>query len=107
MFLLLFLLVSTVLPDVNGEKKEYDLKKYYFENRRYFWGLMAAVVFVTMLIKFIKNFDQLSEINLLAPVAIALHLVLLSVLIITKRFWAHATIIIIFILITIQEIINK
>ncbi len=106
LFLLLFLLVSTVLPDVNGEKL-YDLKKYYFENHRYFWGLMAGAVLVTMLIKLIKNFDQLSEINLLAPVAIAIHLVLLLVLIITKRFRAHAIIVIIFILTTFLEIITK
>ena len=54
LLVLIFLSVSTVLPDDN-QQNGIDLIDYYFKNHRYFWGLMSSVVVVSLTIGFIKR----------------------------------------------------
>ena len=57
LLVLIFLLVSTALPD-DIQKNGVELKAYYFENHRYFWGLMSTVVLVSLSIDIIKRFHS-------------------------------------------------
>lgn len=102
--LLTFLLVLTALPDVI-EKKGVDLKSYYFENHRYFWGLMSSVVILSMLINLIKQFHQSGPIEISTILAVTILPILTITLAISKKYWVHSTIIVILVTGVILEII--
>ena len=106
LLLLIFLLVSTALPDII-EKKGVDLKSYYFKNHRYFWGLMTSVVALSTLIAFFKTIDNLSEFNFVNFLALVIFVILLFVLTLSKRFWIHSVLLVLFVIMTILEIVNK
>ena len=103
---LLFLLVSTALPDVI-DKKGVELKNYYFKNHRYFWGLMTSVVVLSMAIAFFKRIDNLNQVDISSLLALGIFIVLLIVLAISKRYWVHAVLLVLFVIETIIEILNK
>jgi len=102
---LTFLLVSTALPDVI-EKNDFDLKSYYFENHRYFWGLMSSVVVLSILINFVKHFHQLGASVIFTFLAVIILPILTITLAITKRYWVHSTILIILVIGITFEIIK-
>lgn len=107
LMLLLFLLVSNVLPD-NVEETGVDLKKYYFDNHRYFWGLMLGVLILLVAIRLIKHMDNLALINPLNMlVTSGSFMVFLLILIISKKYWVHASILVLFVIENILEIIAK
>ena len=102
---LTFLLVSTALPDVI-EKNGIELKSYYFNNQRYFWGLMSSVVVLSILINFIKRFHQLGQSDIFTFLAVIILPILTITLAISKRYWVHSTILVILVIGIIFEIIR-
>ncbi len=103
---LLFLLVSTALPDA-VEKTGINLKNYYFNNHRYFWGLMTSVVFLSVSITFFKRIGNLGQINLYHIMLIGIYLGFLFVLTISKKYWVHSVLVVLFVIVTIIEIYFK
>jgi len=104
LLLLTFLLVSTALPD-QIDKNGIDLKTYYFKNHRYFWGLMSSVVIISILINFFKQFHRLGSLNILFTfLTVSILPILTITLAISKRYWVHATILIILVIGIILEI---
>jgi len=105
LLLLLFLLVATALPDVI-EKNGVELKSYYFKNHRYFWGLMTSVVILSTSITLLKRYHELSTGNIYNLLAVIIYIILLIVLTISKRYWVHSVLLVLFVITTIFEILN-
>ena len=103
---LLFLLVSTALPDVI-KGKGIELKIYYFQNHRYFWGLMCAVVVLSTSIGLIKRLHQVGTLNFKGSLLVIPSIMLTMTLAISKRYWVHSIIVPIFVIGVILEIIGK
>ncbi|MCD4706357.1 MAG: hypothetical protein K8S62_01310 [Candidatus Sabulitectum sp.] len=101
---LTYLLVSAALPDA-VEGSGIDLKSYYFENHRYFWGLMSGVVILSLLINFIKLLHQADHFNVLTLLAVSALPAMTITLAICKKYWVHATILIILVIGFVSEII--
>lgn len=53
LLLLLYLVVSAVLPD-EVPAEGLDLKEYYFETRRHFWGLLAGVNLILLMFSLLR-----------------------------------------------------
>lgn len=94
---LTFLLVLTALPDVI-EKNGIELKSYYFNNHRYFWGLMSSVVVLSMLINLFRRLHQSGSIDILFIPAVIILPILTITLAISKRYWVHSTILVILVI---------
>jgi len=94
LLLVIFLLVSTALPDVIDEKG-IDLKHYYFQNHRYFWGLMSTVILLSMFIALIKQINQLGPVNVGNLAAVGVFISLFVILALSKRYWVHSIILVI------------
>jgi len=104
--LLLYLLVSASLPD-KIPNKGLDLKEYYFQNRKYFWGLMASVTLLSMLIYLIPNLVNDSQINLFRIISNIVFSILFILLMRTKKYWIHSTLVIILFIVQLIEIAQK
>lgn len=102
----IFLLVSTALPDsvpVGGV----NLKTYYFDNHRYFWGLMSLVVVISLMIAFVQQIGNQGPTNLVNLVAVCLFLALLLTLSLCRRYWVHAVLLVVLVLGIVFEMLNK
>lgn len=106
LMILLYLLISVVLPD-KIQKKGINLKEYYFQNHRYFWGLMAAVSLISILISLVPKLINSSPLNMPNIIAFIIYLSLTFVLVISRKYWVHSVLLILFILITLLEIVQK
>ena len=106
LLLLIFLLVSSALPDA-VDNSGIDLKIYYFKNHRYFWGLMASVVFLSIFIGFIKKIHQSHQINTSNILSIGIFMFLLGILAISKKYWVHSVILVLLVIQVIIEILGK
>lgn len=105
LLLVIFLLVSTALPDVI-EKNGIDLKSYYFKNHRYFWGLMASVIVLSIGIAFLKHINNLGTVNIFNLLSIGVFITLTITLAISKRYWVHSVILGMLIIEIVLEIIS-
>ncbi len=103
LLILLYLLASAVLPD-KIQKKSIDLKEYYFQNHRYFWGLMTAVGLISILFSVITTVIQDSPLNMYNVIANIIFLLLTITLAISKRYWIHSILLIFFTIINLLEI---
>ncbi len=103
LFVLLFLLVSSALPDVEKDD-EVDLKTYYFQNHRYFWGLMTAVLVVSIVIQVFKRFHELETANLLPMLSVFILPSLTITLAISRRPALHKIIVTILVVGVVMEI---
>ncbi len=103
---IIFLLVSTALPDVI-EKDGIELKNYYFNNHRYFWGLMSSVVLLSTLMNIINRIHQVGLSDIFNLLAVMFFLILTITLAISKRYWVHATVLPLFVIGIVIEIIGK
>ncbi len=104
---LIFLLVSTALPDVI-EKNGIDLREYYFKNHRYFWGLMSSVVILSLIINYFKLYPQLNKLDIISVLGVnIIFILMLLILTISKRYWVHVVILIILVVGVLFEIIGK
>ncbi|MCD4771983.1 MAG: hypothetical protein K8R41_01220 [Bacteroidales bacterium] len=101
--ILLYLLVSVVLPD-NIQKKGVNLKEYYFQNHRYFWGLMTVVGLISILIYVVPKLIQSSPLNMYNIIANIIFLLLTILLAISKRYWIHSVLLVFFTIINLLEI---
>lgn len=94
---LLFLLAATALPD-DVQYSGLDLRRYYLDNRTYFWGLFAAYVLVVSMIRFGRrtgfdaSLDKFLDMNGFNLVAAAL----MVTLAVWKHRWLHGIVIAIF-----------
>ena len=106
LLLLLFLLASSALPD-KIQKNGINLKDYYFQNHRYFWGIMSAVGLLSLLIAIVKKLTQEIPLN---PYNIGANIIFLTLTILmatNKKYWFHAVILILFVVLTLLEIVEK
>lgn len=103
--ILLFLIASTALPDKVPEKG-INLKTYYFQNHRYFWGLMSAIGFTFLLISVIPKILQNNPINISNLVANLIILALTILLSVNKKYWLHSVLLILFVILAILEILQ-
>lgn len=106
LLIIFYLLVSVALPD-EIQKKGINLKEYYFQNHRYFWGLMCAVGLISVLTSVISKLLQDSPLNMHNIIANGIFLLFTILLAISKRYWLHSVILIIFIIIAVLEIIQN
>ncbi|MBN1821041.1 MAG: hypothetical protein JW833_10000 [Prolixibacteraceae bacterium] len=102
---LIFLIVSAVLPDKVPENG-INLKEYYFRNHSYFWGLMSAMLFVTLLISIAKSLVNNMAIELTQSLATGILIGLTAMLALTKKYWIHASTLILLTTLMILEILN-
>lgn len=93
---LLFLLAASALPDDIPETGM-NLRKYYEENRAYFWGLFGVYVLVVSVIRFWRrtafdasflDFLAMNRFNLIS-------VVFMFLLIFTRRRWVHAAVVLV------------
>lgn len=106
MLVLLYLSVSAVLPDKVGSEGV-SLKKYYFGYHRYFWGLMAAVIIFALGIRLLQDHLQGVPLNATNLIANGIVILLTLLLAISRKYLLHAVILILFIAVTLLEIIQK
>lgn len=106
LLLLFYLLVSVVLPD-KIQKKGINLKEYYFQNHRYFWGLMTAVGLISILITVIPKLIEASPLNIKNIIVNIIFLLMTILLAISKRYWIHFVLLVFFTLITILGIVQR
>ena len=106
LLLLLYLIASAVLPDevpVDG----LDLREFYIENHRHFWGLMASVNLLMLVFTFLQPaFTELS----LNWVAVFSNIVMLAValsLVVVRRIGYHAVLVLAQVLLMALEIARK
>jgi len=102
---LIFLLVSTVLPD-DVKKRGICLKEYYFQNHRYFWGLMSIVGLISILNSEVPKIIHDSPINMYNIIANMFFLSLTVLLALIKKYWVHSVLLIFFTIITLIEIVQ-
>ena len=103
---LIFLAVSTVLPD-DIQQNEISLKDYYFSNHRYFWGLMTSVVVLSTVISSFKQLHHTTPVNYYNLLSVSIYIILLIVLTISKKYLVHSVLLILFVILTIIEILYK
>jgi hypothetical protein len=106
LLILFYLLVSNVFPD-SVEDDSIDLKSYYFNNHRYFWGLMTSVVVISILIRFFQEIDHLNQFHLLNFVPVVVFIGLLILLIISKKYLVHSVLVILFVIETFVELLSR
>ncbi len=109
LLLLIFLSVSTVLPD-DIRQNGIDLKAYYFKNHRYFWGLMSSIIFVLLLIGVMKQVHEGADFTVdtyINIIGLSFFILLTITLSISKKFWIHSTILTLLVVEVIIEIAGK
>ena len=104
LLLILFLLVSALLPDVIPEVG-INLKEYYMQKHTYIWGLVSAVILMSMSISVIRNIINEVQINITAILLNGIILSLTILLALNKKILVHSVTIVIFIVVLIFEVI--
>lgn len=103
LLVLIYLLVSSVLPD-SIPATGIDLKQYYFSNHRYFWGIMSATFLVALIISLSASLIQGNQINIINVLLNVVFLFLTLALSIWKNFWVHSIFLLFFVIEVIAEI---
>jgi hypothetical protein len=104
---LLYLVVSAVLPD-EVPAAGLDLQEYYFETRRYFWGLLAGVSLALLIFALLRPMlFPGSSLNVMAVLSnVAMGAVALS-LAWVRRFRYHAAVVIVLVALAVAEMAVK
>lgn len=103
-FVLIYLLVSSVFPSIIPEEG-IDLKAYYFKNHRYFWGLMSGVLLSSIVTKMILGIINGNEISLLSVLIPAIFVFMTLCLSIWKNYRLHSIFIVFFVFGQLIEVI--
>ena len=103
--ILYYLIISAALPDKIG-KKGIDLKEYYYANHKYLWSLMTAILMSLQLINIIKAIEKSDPINTPNLIANIMFILFAILLILYKKYWLHATILVIYTLGAFSNISN-
>ncbi len=106
LLLLLFLLVSTALPD-DIQQSRINLKEHYFKNHRYFWGLMSSVFLLSFSIGMVKQLFLKDSFNVSHIFGYAIFLILTIILAATKRYWVHSFVLLFLVIQVIFEILHE
>ncbi len=106
LLLLLYLWVSATLPD-EVPPEGLDLRAYYLDTRRHFWGLLAAINLILLGYTLIKSFATGSPLNWPAIFGNSIMMMFVLSLAWVRRFWYHVVIVALMVLFTIQEIVGK
>ncbi len=103
---LVYLAASAVLPDEIPEDG-WNLKEFYLENRRHFWGLLAMLNLLLLLKTVLGpafSEDPLSLVPILAnTLMLAIHWSLAWV----KRIWYHAVVVVLLIGLVVSEVLQQ
>lgn len=106
LLLLLYLVASAVLPD-EVPADGLDLRKFYIENRRHFWGLLASVNLLLLFFSLLRPIFTEMPLNWMAALsnfimgAVALSLAWV------RRTGYHAVVVIVLVLLVALEIVGK
>jgi len=103
LLILLYLLVSAVLPD-SIPTTGLNLKEYYFNNRKYFYGLMIAVNVLALVIQFLSSLSLGTSFYLLNLYLNSMLVLLMIILFFSNRLWLHELIVLLFIIFLCSEI---
>ena len=103
--ILLYLAASIVLPD-KIQKKGINLKEYYFQHHRYYWGLMTTVMLISMLNSIVPKLINSSPLNTPNIIIFMIILSLNILLLISKRYWIHSVVLIFYTLMTLFETVS-
>jgi len=104
LLIIFYLLTTSVLPD-KIEKKGIDLKMYYFNNHKYFWGIFSFFIFLSFIQKIIESFYS-NTFHLFDVLGFAFPLLFSLLLFFFRKSWLHFIVITIFIVKNISEIIS-
>ena len=107
LLLVLYLVVSAVLPDeipVEG----LDLKEFYFDTRVHFWGLLAAVNLILLLFALLRPlFYAGMSVNWMAVVSNAVMGAIILSLAFTRRCAYHASVVLVLVVLVMVELAFK
>lgn len=106
LLIVFYLLASTALPDTIA-KKGINLKDYYFQNHRYFWGLMTWVVVISIIVYLVHSYIQSSPLNLTNIIANIVLLLFTLLMVFSKKYWVHSIVLVFFVVLTVFEIVQK
>ena len=106
LFLLLYLLVSAVLPD-EIPAGGVDLKEYYFTTRRHFWGLQAGVSLLLLGFSLLRPLFWEQTLSLGAVLSNAIMAAVAVSLAWSGRFAYHAVIVIVMVTLMALEMAGK
>lgn len=106
LLVLIFLAVSTALPD-DVPEKGINLKDYYFNNHKYFWGLISLIIFISLSISVAKETHTFETFTVANVLGNSIYIVLTLILALVKRYWIHSVIIILLVAQIVLEIITK
>lgn len=105
LLLILFLLVSALLPDTIPEAG-INLKEYYLQNHAYIWGLMSTVIVLSVLVSLIRDNINNAPLNTTAIFFNGMILAFTILLVLSKKILVHSITIIMFIAVLIFEIVQ-
>ena len=103
---LLYLVVSAVLPD-EIPAEGLDLRKYYFETRRHFWGLLAGVNLTMLIFELTRTVATVHTVNWMVVASNIFMGVVVLTLAWSRRTGYHAVIVIMMVALTAFEMIVK
>lgn len=104
LLLILFLLVSAVLPDAVPEEG-IDLKSYYFQNHTYIWGLLSAVIIISVIMTLSRSSINGDSLNTSYFIFNGIILSLTVSLALNKKIILHSIAVLFFIAVLITEIV--
>ena len=106
LLLIIYLLASAVLPDAIPETGM-DLREYYFDNQRYFWGLVCCEMLILILIDIGKLVFLGKHLMLAAVIGRCLFMVISVILMFNRKTWVHVSGLVFFLLVLFLEIGGK
>ena len=104
LLLLLFLLVSAVLPDSVPEEG-IDMKEYYFKNHTYIWGLLSAVIILAVIMSLYRNSINGDSLNTSYFIFNGIILSLTVSLALNKKIILHSIVVLLFIVTLLTEMV--
>ncbi len=106
LLLLLYLVASAVLPD-EVPADGLDLREFYIENRRYFWGLQACVFLLLLVSTLLRSIFTELPLNWMVILPNVVMIAFALSLAVVRRIGYHAVIVVVQVLLIAMEIINK
>jgi len=106
LLLLLYLVASATLPD-EIPAEGLDLREFYLDNRRQFWGLMAGVSLILLAYSLLRPAFTASTVNWAAVISNAVLGAITLSLAWTRRMSYHAVFVLLLTTLTIIEIVVK
>jgi len=100
--IVLYLVTTSVLPD-KIDDKGIDLKKFYFNNHRYFWGVFSLSLFMILSKNVFEHIN--SDKFTMFGIIVTLFLLGISIILtINKKYWVHVIGLSLFVINTILEL---